>query len=195
MVYLLLCYHKDKLGKHLISCPIFLSYSPQQLYFSHLFSPLTFIIFYPLSPPFRLSALPLVRVCVCVCVLCVQTLEKLAHPTISPSGVHFPSVGMSEMNISGWNGAERCILTQTFFFSSPSSLSLPPLFLHGLWAPTLLWRGGGHSRSLVTSIISEDKFLTLSASVPFWHQGLPLKLFIAHHVAYIRLRCSCVEIL
>lgn len=63
LIYLLPCYHKDKLGKHLISCPIFLSYSPQQLYFSHLFSPLTFIIFYPL-PPFRLSALPLVRVCV-----------------------------------------------------------------------------------------------------------------------------------
>lgn len=190
MVYLLPCYHKDKLGKHLISCPIFLSYSPQQLYFSHLFSPLTFIIFYPL-PPFRLSALPLVR----VCVVCADPW-KVGSSNHKPERSTF-SLRWNERNEHFWMKWSRTLHSNPnfFFFFSPSSLSLPPLFLHGLWAPTLLWKGGGHSRSLVTSIISEDRFLTLSASVPFWHQGLPLKLFIAHHVAYIRLRCSCVEIL
>ncbi len=114
------CYHWDKLEKHLVSYPIFLSYSPRQLYFSHLFFfPPTFIIFYvPLQTLCTFTLLCVcvcVRVSVCVRVVCVQSLEKLAHPTISSSGVHFPSVGMSEMNIFGWNGAERCILTQTRF--------------------------------------------------------------------------------
>lgn len=190
MVYLLPCYHKDKLGKHLISCPIFLSYSPQQLYFSHLFSPLTFIIFYPL-PPFRLSALPLVR----VCVVCADPW-KVGSSNHKPERSTF-SLRWNERNEHFWMKWSRTLHSNpNFFFFLLPLFSLPPTPLPAWSLSTnLTVEGGGHSRSLVTSIISEDRFLTLSASVPFWHQGLPLKLFIAHHVAYIRLRCSCVEIL
>lgn len=189
MVYLLPCYHKDKLGKHLISCPIFLSYSPQQLYFSHLFPPLTFIIFYPL-PPFRLSALPLVR----VCVVCADPW-KVGSSNHKPERSTF-SLRWNERNEHFWMKWSRTLHSNPNFFFSP-----PPLLSPSHPSSCMVSEhqpycgGGGHSRSLVTSIISEDRFLTLSASVPFWHQGLPLKLFIAHHVAYIRLRCSCVEIL
>lgn len=149
MVYLLPCYHQDKLEKHLVSYPIFLSNSPQQLYFSHLF-------FHLLSSSFIFAFKLCTFILLCVCV-CVQSLEKLAHPTISSGGVHFPSVGMSEMNISGWNGAERCILTRL--------VSPIYFFLHGLRAlplqgenfrPLQVFSGRRH----FTDVLLE-RFLTL----------------------------------
>lgn len=115
-------YHRDKLEKHLISFHVpFSSSSLQQFYFSHLrFLFLFHLLSSSFISSFRLSVCVSICVCVCVhvskCYVCLcGALKKLAHPTISSSRVHFPFVGMSEMNISGWNGAERCILTQTRF--------------------------------------------------------------------------------
>lgn len=141
------------------------------------FFPLTY--FHHLISLLKLSVLSLfcVRECVCAC-CCVQSLEKLAHPTISWSGVHFSSVAMSEMNISGWNGAERCILTQTRF----TNLLLPAMEKN--FRPLQVFSDQCHFTGVLV-----ERFLTLSTSVPFWHQGLPLKLSIARHVAYIILRC------
>lgn len=108
-------YHRDKLEKHLISCPIFLQLSAAVLLFSSSFFFCSTYFHHLLFPPSDWVCV-WVFACKCVCVCCVcGALKKLAHPTISSSRVHFPFVGMSEMNISGWNGAERCILTQTRF--------------------------------------------------------------------------------
>lgn len=193
MVYLLPCYHYDKLEKHLVSYPIFLSCPPWHLYFFLSSFPLLAFIMFSFTPSHN-SLLSLFFMCVyVVCVLCVQSLEKLAHPTISSSGVHFPFVGMSEMNISGWNGAERCILTQTRFtrlFFSPSFFLL--FKLPALTRSTILT--GGKFQTIMQVFSDQHHFTGVSqrdffSSVPYWHQGLPLKLFIAHHVAYISLKC------
>lgn len=143
-----------------------------------------------LSPPSSLQTLCSPSCpCMCVCVVCADPW-KVGSSNHKPERSTF-SLRWNERNEHFWMKWSRTLHSNpNFFFSFPSSLSLPPLFLHGLWATILTVEG-----SLVTSIVSEDRFLTLSASVPFWHQGLPLKLFIAHHVAYISLRCSCVEML
>lgn len=79
-----------------------------------------------LFPPSKLSVLSLVR----ACVLCVQSLEKLAHPTISSSGVHFPSVGTSEnehfwMKWSGtWHSNPNLFRPFIFFPPCPGAESL-----------------------------------------------------------------------
>lgn len=86
MAYLLLRYHSD---------------SPKNTSFHFPFSShprhgsCTFLIFYF----HHLSKSPCLYFCVCV--LCAGASENLAHPTISLSRVHFPSVRMSQMNISG----------------------------------------------------------------------------------------------
>lgn len=162
---------------------LFSSFFPT--YFHHLLSPPSLQTLCSPSCP---------CMCVCVCVVCADPW-KVGSSNHKPERSTF-SLRWNERNEHFWMKWSRTLHSNPNFFFLLPLFSLPPTPLPAWSLSTnLTVEGGGHSRSLVTSIISEDRFLTLSASVPFWHQGLPLKLFIAHHVAYIRLRCSCVEIL
>lgn len=128
----------------------------------------------------------------CVCVLCVQSLEKLAHPTISSSGVHFPSVPMSE-NEHFWMKWSRTLHSNPNSFRqfiSPCAASLQCLHREE-WNKI-----SERSRSLVTAVISQEHSGEISFSVPFWHQGLPLKIvYCTSHCLHEFEMLSCWNIL
>lgn len=156
MVYLLLCYHWDKLEKHLVSYPPFLSYSPWQLYFSHLF-------FHSLSSsfisPFKLSVLSLfcVSVCLCAC-LCVRAFCVYTEPWKVGSSNHKLkrstfSLHWNERNEHFWMKWSRTL------HSNPNSFR--PFISSCMASQHYPYREkwnkiSDRSRSLVTSVISQE---------------------------------------
>lgn len=129
MSYWLPCYHPDKVEKHHVPLPIFLSRSPRQLYFPHVFfSPHLFHHFFFLFQTFctftSLYVCPCVRAHACVCV-CTEPL-KVGSSNHKPEQSTF-SLRWNERNEHFWMKWSRTL------HSNPNSFRpfIPPRPVRG----------------------------------------------------------------